>query len=533
MAKKILTLNIGAASVQLAEYEAGAKGALKLLKYGTAQLAAPLDGGNAETILAPAILEIVKATGIKPGPLSIAVPGQMVFPKFAAIPMAGGEEKFEQMIRYEIEQTIPFPVDEMICDRQVIGDTESGDKSVMIIAAKVDQIESITNAVASVGFTVELVDVAPIALTNVLHHNNPGSENCVILLDIGAKTTSLVICEGDKFYNRSIPIAGNTFTKEISNALGCSPEEAEDYKKNGAYVSVGGITEDEDETADRVSKVCRSVATRINAEVSRSINFYRSQQKGGSPVKLYLTGGSALLPQLDQFFMDSLGIEVEFLNPFEVAGVAPTVDAAALETDAAFLAATTGLAIHAAGVSRFAINLLPLSLISERAEKAKVPFIFAGGALLIAALVLVMLGVNRDTASITAQRDEVQAKLENLKNYDKKVTAEQTKLESALAEAEAVRQLLVTRGQAVARLSAVKDSLRGGMWIQSWENNAVTIRSWADSVKAAPGKDLGDMLVDSLKKKAAVDPEGVKLSSKQSVGKDAQVDQFTVEVKFK
>ena len=90
MAKKYLTLNIGAATVELAEYEAGSKGALTLLNYGTAHLAAPLDSGNAETILAPALLEIVREKGIKPGPVAVSISGQMAFQRFAAIPMAGG-----------------------------------------------------------------------------------------------------------------------------------------------------------------------------------------------------------------------------------------------------------------------------------------------------------------------------------------------------------------------------------------------------------------------------------------------------------
>ena len=127
MAKKYLTLNIGAATVELAEYEASSKGALTLVNYGTAHLAAPLDGGNAETILSPAILEIVREKGIRPGPVAVAISGQMAFQRFAAIPTAGGEEKFEQMVRYEVEQNIPFPIDEMVCDRQVLGETENGD----------------------------------------------------------------------------------------------------------------------------------------------------------------------------------------------------------------------------------------------------------------------------------------------------------------------------------------------------------------------------------------------------------------------
>ena len=129
MAKRFLTLNIGAATVELAEYEAGGKGALTLVNYGTANLAAPLDGGNADTVLPPALLEIVREKGIRPGKVALSVSGQMVFPRFAAIPAAGGAERFEQLVRYEIEQNIPFPIDEMVCDRQVLGDTENGDKS--------------------------------------------------------------------------------------------------------------------------------------------------------------------------------------------------------------------------------------------------------------------------------------------------------------------------------------------------------------------------------------------------------------------
>ena len=109
MGKKLLTLDIGASRVALAEFEQSGKDSLTLLKYGIAQLAAPLDSGNADAILSPAIGEIMREKGIKPGDIAVSVSGQMVFPRFAAIPMAGGMDKFEQMVRYEVEQNIPFP----------------------------------------------------------------------------------------------------------------------------------------------------------------------------------------------------------------------------------------------------------------------------------------------------------------------------------------------------------------------------------------------------------------------------------------
>ena len=538
MSKKYLTLNIGAATVELAEYEASAKGALTLVNYGTAHLAAPLDGGNAETILSPALLEIVREKGIRPGPVAVAISGQMAFQRFAAIPMAGGSEKFEQMVRYEIEQNVPFPIDEMVCDRQIVGDTVDGDKSVLIVAAKVDQVEAITSALTAAGFKTELVDVAPLALVNLLRHANP-DEGCSVILDLGAKTTSLVIVEGDRIYNRAIPVAGNAITKEITTALGCTSEEAEQFKIAKGYVSLGGVTEDEDEVADRISKVCRAVLTRLNAEISRSINFYRSQQGGSAPQRVYLTGGTALLPQIDAFFTESLGVEVQFLNPTETVQVGSKVDSAALESDAALIASTAGLALHLAGRAQFAVNLLPPSLVEDRAERARIPFLAAAGVAFSIGLVLVMLAVNHETAVIVAQRDAVQVRADALGTFDKKVTAAAAKVETAKAEAEKFRRLLAARSTAVQRVNAVRDSLIPGMWIEKWEADRIAIRYWKDRIKAESGqKTVGERVVEKLKSKAVVDSDAsgkklVKIADMSTIGKDGQVEQFTIEVKFK
>ena len=539
MAKKHLTLNIGSANIELAEYEAGASGALTLVNYGIAPLAAPLDAGNADTILSPALLEIVREKGIKPGRVAVSVSGQMAFQRFAAIPLAGGEEKFEQMVRYEIEQNVPFPIDEMVCDRQIVGDTPDGDKSVLIVAAKIDQVEAITSAIASAGFQPELVDVAPLALTNAFRLAQPDeTEGCVVLLDIGAKTTSLVIAEGDRIYNRSVPVAGNAITKEIATALGCSGEEAEEAKLTRAYVSLGGVTEDEDETTDRIAKVCRAVLNRLNAEISRSINFYRSQQGGSAPAKLYLTGGTALLPQIDAFFANELGIEVEFLNPFRSVSIGSKVDVEAVETDGLRLAAVTGLAQHLAGTAFYAVNLLPPSLVEAEAEKAKIPFLVGAGVLMALGLVLVIMSVGHDTEVAVAKRDAVQAKVDSLRSFDDKIKRADGALAAAQAGADVLCRQLNARFSAVQRLNAVRQSLLPGMWIEKWENGRVTVRYWADNAgivkaKAEKGGTLGERVAEKLKSRPGVDDKSVKIADMSKIGKDGAVEQFTVEVKFK
>ena len=534
MSKKFLTLNIGAASIELAEYDSGSKGALTLVNYGKAALPAGFDVSDAGAAIPAALGEIVHNTGIRPGPVAMSVSGQMAFQRFAAIPGGGGEERFEQLVRYEIEQNIPFPIDEMVCDRQILGDTENGDKSVMIVAAKIDQVEAMTSAVASAGFSPVLVDVAPIAITNALRMNRPEeAESCAVTLDIGAKTTSLVIAEGDRIYNRSIPVAGNAITKEISAALGCSPEDAEALKCERGYVSLGGVSEDEDEVADRISKVCRAVLSRLNAEISRSINFYRSQQGGSAPSKLYLTGGTSVLPQIGEFFSESLQIEVEQFNPFETVSVGPKIDVDALSYDAASLAATAGLAARMADAAHFAVNLLPPAIVAARAEKAKIPVVAAAGIAAVAALALATLAVWNETEVVEARREAVEAKVRVLKNFDDKVKAAEKELASETANADAVRGLLFSKAKTSTQINAVRASLAPGMWLQKFTPDGVTVRYWKDRVKGSGDKTPAELVAEKLKGKPVVVSESVKISDMSEIGKDAQVVQFTVELKFK
>ena len=536
MAKRYLTLDIGASAVKLAEYEGG-KGGLTLVNYGIAALAAPLDAGNAGALLSPALLEIVREKGIKPGPVAVSISGQMVFPRFASIAAAGGAERFDQMVRFEIEQNIPFPIDEMICDRQVLGDNENGEKNVMIVAAKTDQVEDIAAAVRGAGFTPELVDVAPIAITNVLRYSGAADVGCCVVLDIGSKTTSLVIADGDKLYNRSIPVAGNTITKEIASELGCTMEEAEAYKREAAYVALGGVVEDEDETRDRISKVCRAAMTRLHAEVSRSINFYRSQQGGSVPVKLFVTGGTASLPQLDRFFAESLQLEVEYVNPFDVVGVGPKVDAEALEADAMVLAATVGLAVHAAGLATFAINLLPPSLIKERADVAKIPFVAIGAVAFVAAFVLIMLAARRGAAEAEAESSAVAAEVSRLRSVETKVKDAVANEERETAKADAIRSLLDKRALATVRIMAIRSALGNEMWIEKWEGDRVTVRGWSDDLKTlvsrtkTGGSTAAQIIEARLKASPVV--SSVKIESMTDVGKDAALKQIVVVVKFK
>ena len=541
MAKRILTLDIGASSLTLAEFSVG-KGEATLLKYGMAALAEPFDPMGAADVLPAAILGIARENGISPGKVAISIPGQMAFPRTAEIQAKPGTERFDQLVRYEIEQNIPFPMDELVCDTHVIGETAADDSTVLVAAAKTDQVEAVTSAVASAGFTPVKVGTVPFALVNVLEA--AGAEGTSLVLDMGAKTTTLVILEKGRLYNRSIAVAGNAVTKEIAQAFGCSFEEAERLKISQGYVSEGGVSENEDEVADRVSKACRAVMMRLGAEVSRSINFNRSQHGGGEPDKLYITGGTSLLPGVAEFFAASLGIEVETLNPFFAVSVSSQIDTDTASADAVYLAPAAGMALQTARPAAIDIDLMPPSLLASRMQAARVWFVASGCAAAALAGVIFVSLLLHGREILARQKEVVEEQVSSLREAERNVKKAMELFGAATNRAENLRALMARRGLAVQKINAVKQAIGDDLWIERWDGDRVTIRGWRDRVaafaeyvasKTESGKvqPASEIVAERLKANPAIDAASVRVVEAKYIGKGDCMEQFVVEIKSK
>ena len=502
---RFLTLSIGAAKATLAEYSLSGKRSLTLTAYGSADMPAmDTDAVSMGAALTPAIHSIMREKGIKIAPLMLSLSGQMVFPRFAKFP-ASSPDRLEELVRYEVEQNVPFPIDEIVSDHQFLGQTPEGEEAAMIVAAKLEQVTAVTDAVRDAGLKPTIVDVSPMAIYNALLASYPGLDGCNVVLDIGSKTTNLILIEGAKIYNRSIPVAGNTITKDIAQAFGCTIEEAEELKIDRGYVSLGGVVEDEDEISDRVSKVIRTVLTRLHAEISRSINFYRSQQGGSAPSRLFLTGGSARLPQIDEFFADTLQIEIGYLDPFQRIAIGPKVDRAAFEGDVFSLAESAGLALRATDLATMKIDLMPPELIREAQAMKRIPFFVVGALAFLSTLGVGILAQSQAADVARAETEAVSSRTAKLKSLETKLKGEQDAVRSRMETCDEFASILYERPTALLRLRDVRESLVPGMWISEWspvaptetkdsrgrvtakgrEGVRITIRGWSDELAKA------------------------------------------------
>jgi len=124
-----------------------------------------------------------------------------------------------------------------------------------------------------------------------------------MLLDIGAKTSNLLFFEKGKVYSRSINIGANSITQDFANESKLKFAQAEAVKIERGSVSLGGAYEEpEDPQAAAIAKIARQVMTRLHIQVNQTIQFFRGQQGGSAPQRLFLSGGASIMPYTAQFF---------------------------------------------------------------------------------------------------------------------------------------------------------------------------------------------------------------------------------------
>jgi Sec-independent protein translocase protein TatA len=262
-----------------------------------------------------------------------------------------------------------------------------------------------------------------------------------------------------------------------------------------------------------------------------------------------------LLPQIDEFFRETLKIEVDFLNPFGGVNFGPNVDQTALETDAFTLAESAGLALRAIDAATLSINLMPPVLVEQARAIKRIPFLAVGALSVLAALAFVIVGENRLKDVAVAETEAVQQKNNSLRQFETRLKAEQKKAQTELEKCDAFQKLMASRFGALRDLATVRRSLLPGMWVTAWEPvpakaddedarpvTRVTVRGWRDALsefekehrKQNAGKTMTaeEIVASSLKTKPTVIPETVKIVSQKDVNMKGVLSEFVIELSF-
>lgn len=424
-----VVINIGSQRIGMAVFEVTKNSGLLLKAYSSESIVAdPALDASRISQTRVAIADLASRLKVGKTKARYAISGQAVFTRFVKLPPLQ-DDNIEQLVTFEAQQHVPFPINEVVWDYELI--EGGGDQEVAIVAIKGDALDEINSAVNDSGLATAEVDVAPMALYNAFRASYGKPDEPILLIDIGAKTSNLLYIEGKRFFTRSIAIGGGSITAAIAKEYGISFNDAEHQKvANGLVALGGGHTGQLDEAVAALAMVIRNALTRLPAEIARTTNYYRSQHGGSAPRRVMLAGGGSNLPYTLEFFQEKLNLPVEFFNPLANVSIGKGQDTELLQREAHTMGELVGLGLRGIGKSVINIDLVPSAVQVMRSDEKRRPFLIAAAALLI-----VGFAANAAFQYIATGKAE-----------DRNRTMTETREDLAPVESE-IRKLLKTEGE--------------------------------------------------------------------------------------
>jgi len=418
----------------MAVFDPSKSGGLILKSYGSQSI---LADPSQEMMRLPqitlAVKELATALKVQKEKVRYSMSGQSVFTRFMKLPPLE-EDNVEELVRFEAQQHVPFPIEEVIWDWAGL-DSAGPEKEVALVAIKRDSLTEINSTVAEAGIGTREVDAAPMALYNAFRYNYPDEDSPVLLMDVGAKATNLVYIEGKRLFTRSIAVGSASVTTAIAKEYNISFAEAESQKLSNGLVSLGGgHTGQLDEATAQLATVIRNSLNRLPAEVARTNSYYRSQQEGNMPTKVFLAGGGANLSYLPEFLEEKLRIPIEIFNPLQRVSVGKAIDVEQVGREAHMIGELVGLALRGVDAAPIRIDLVPDVVASERATAERRPF-------LVAAAIIVMTGFLIWAMNKSALASEAQTKSDKMAAEKAKLSNPGRKIDQQTSRQDALRNL--------------------------------------------------------------------------------------------
>lgn len=313
--RQLLGLDIGSSAVKLIQMKEN-RGRYMLQKFAVKELEPEVivDGTVMdEGRVVSAIKELVEETNTKIKQAAISISGHAVIIKKIGLP-AMPDEELEGQVKLAAEQYIPFDINEVNLDFHVLPPSQAplddqGEMSVILVAAKKDKINELTELVKAAGLTPMVMDVDAFAIENMYGVNYPDdSEDTTTLVNIGASVMNVNIVRGGiSLFTRDIPIGGNRYTEAVQRELGVSYEEAERLKKNDPSTKADPVA---------LSSVIDGVNSEVASEIARTIDYFKTTSVDGDIARVLLCGGGAKIKGLPEQLRDRMHLDVEIANPF-------------------------------------------------------------------------------------------------------------------------------------------------------------------------------------------------------------------------
>jgi len=306
----------------------------------------------------------------------VSVPGQSSFSRFVKLPPVESR-RVPDIVRFEAEQQIPFPINEVIWRWQTFRDPDSPDVEVGLFAMKRSDVADMLHHFTEADINVDTVQTAPLALYNFMTYDEQIAEDgATLLADVGADKTDLVVADRGRIWTRTIQIGGNSFTEALVRTFKLSFEKAEKLKRSAASSKY----------ARQIFQSMRPVFADLVQEIQRSVGYYTSLHRETRFTKVIGLGNGFRLPGLQKFVEQNLNVPVARLDSYNRVAPSSSASAPAVNEHVLSFAVAYGLALQGLELSTVSTNLLPEEILRKRRWNRKRPLFVAAAVVLLAAL---------------------------------------------------------------------------------------------------------------------------------------------------
>jgi type IV pilus assembly protein PilM len=308
-------LDLGSSGVKLVQLkELGRGSGYRLVNMGVSSLSpeAIVDGAIMDSgLVVDVIQNVFRENKVKGAEVAMSLSGHSVIIKRVSLPSMS-EDELAESIQWEAEQYIPFDIQDVNIDYQILqGGAQAGENmDVLLVAVKKSKISDYTSVLHQAGKTPMVVDVDVFALQNAYEINYaPEADQTVALVNIGASVTNIAILQGaNSVFWRDISIGGNQYTDAIQKELNLSFEAAEAMKRGEEGAA---------ENADKLQQILKQVSQDVANEVQKTLDFFKATSAGEAVTRIMLSGGSSRVPGLQEMLAERFGVPVEIFNPFQ------------------------------------------------------------------------------------------------------------------------------------------------------------------------------------------------------------------------
>jgi type IV pilus assembly protein PilM len=346
-------------------------------------------GNERAELIAISLRKFAEQNEVGKDGIVISVPSQNSFARFVNLPPVEAK-RVPELVKFEASQQIPFDINEVQWDWQVMSEPDATEKRVGIFAIKNDVVDSLLENFDAENMSVTCVQMAPMALYNYILYDHPELEDsdnkAIVLIDIGAENTDLVVCSGSTVWQRCIPMGGNAFTRAIAEAFKLSFQKAEKLKRTAPMSKY----------ARQIFQAMRPVFTDLASEIQRSLNFYGSSNSNVKLVKAIAFGGGTKMRGLLKYLRQTLQIPVERPDAFKRLAIGADVSAAKLHENVADLGIVYGLGVQGLGICHIESNLLPSSIARSMAWASKAKYFWAAACMLLVVSIMCFARTNVD-----------------------------------------------------------------------------------------------------------------------------------------